>query len=88
MNPQNKPPPATPETTEPAAKPEVRKKPMRSPELVAAGAAIELAKIDAAITKAKETLTEKEAAKKAVMAGVTGDALEFLNRLRGTTKSA
>lgn len=68
-------------------KPEASKTPKkRSPELVAAGAAIELAKIDAAITKAKETIAEKDATKKAILAALEPNVLELLNRLRGTAK--
>lgn len=78
----------TTDTTTPAAQPEARKKPVRSPQLLAAGAAIELAKLDASIAKAKETLAEKEAAKKAVVAGLSAEAAVFLERLRGTGKSA
>jgi hypothetical protein len=58
----------------------------RSPELQAAGAAIELAKIDASLAKAKETIAAKEAERRAILDGITGDAKVFLDRLRGTTK--
>jgi len=68
--------------------PTEKTKPRRSPELVAAGAAIELAKIDASLAKAKETIATKEAEKKAILDGISGEAKVFLERLRGTTKGA
>ncbi len=68
--------------------PTEKTKPNRSPALIAAGVHIALAKIDASLAKAKETIATKEAEKKAILDGISGEAKVFLDRLRGTTKGA
>lgn len=59
------------------------KKKNRAPELLAAGAALELARIDATIVRAQETIKQKESEKKAVRDGLEDDALAILKRMRG-----
>lgn len=58
----------------------------RSPEYLAAGAAVELAKLDAAILKARETLAQKESDKKAVLDGLDPAVRAMVARMRGETK--
>lgn len=65
-----------------------RKQKTRSPELVAAGAAIALGKIEDTIARAKQTLTDKQAEKEAILDGLDPHARELLDRLRGKGKGA
>jgi hypothetical protein len=60
----------------------------RAPELVAAGAALAIGKLDETIERAKQTLKEKETEKKAILDGLDPEARVFLDRLRGTAKVA
>lgn len=64
--------------------PETKRK-ARSAEHLAAGAAIQLARIDASIVKARETLAAKEAEKAAVIDGLDEPVRVLVKRMRGET---
>ncbi len=55
----------------------------RSPALVAAGASVTLTKLDEAITKAKESLADKESKRKELLDGLAPETLKMVNALRG-----
>jgi hypothetical protein len=70
------------------SKPEDKPKKSRAAQLVAAGAALAIGKLDDTIARAKQTLGESEAKKKAILDGLEPEAKMFLDRLRGTAKGA
>ena len=57
----------------------------RPPEMLAAGATIELGKLELAIANLKKRLAEKEAEHAAIMKGLTPDVRVLVERLRGKT---
>jgi hypothetical protein len=70
-----------------STKPEDKPKKSRAAQLVAASAALTLAKLEDTIARAKQTLSESEAKRKAILDGLEPEAKMFLDRLRGTAKS-
>ena len=69
--------------TAPQPTTETKKVKTRSPEHQAASVAIELAKLDAAILRAEETVTEKKSERTRLITGLADPIAVLVKRMRG-----
>lgn len=61
-----------------------RKKPNRAPEYLAAGAALELAKLEETIANAEKKLKEKRTERTTLLESLSPEIKAMVDRLRGT----